>query len=210
MQAYVARPPLAVVLKEGAIALAPGVGRLKAADYARLVSANQALDHAQARAGALVHKADTVLEDARQSGLQQGREQAREELLSSVAELRAMLGSWVRQTEPRLADIALRCVQEIVLSTDKSALVQDSVHRALAEMSAAPDIRIQVHADHVDELRARMNELIERHALRGSCGSRRPWHSSLATVWSSRPWGWWTCGWSLNFALFSKRCSPNE
>lgn len=167
MQAYVARPPLAVVLKEGAIALAPGVGRLKAADYARLVSANQALDHAQARAGALVHKADTVLEDARQSGLQQGREQAREELLSSVAELRAMLGSWVRQTEPRLADIALRCVQEIVLSTDKSALVQDSVHRALAEMSAAPDIRIQVHADHVDELRARMNELIERHALRG-------------------------------------------
>jgi type III secretion protein L len=156
-----------VVLKEGAVAPAPGVGRIKAADYARLVTAAEALDHAQTRAAALVHKADAVLEDARQSGVQQGREQAREELLSSVAQLRATLGDWVRQTEPRLADIALRCVQDIVRSTDKSALVLDSVHRALAEMSAAPDIRIQVHADHVDDLRAQMNALIERHALRG-------------------------------------------
>lgn len=167
MQTYVARPPVAVVLKEGAIGLGAGVGRIKAVDYARMVSASQALEHAEARAAALVHKADAVLEDARQSGLQSGRAMAREELLSSVAELRAMLGTWVRQTEPRLADIALRCVQEIVRSTDTSALVLDSVHRALAEMSAAQDIRIQVHADHVDELRARMSELVERHALRG-------------------------------------------
>jgi type III secretion protein L len=167
MQAYVARPPVAVVLKEGSIGLAPGVGRIKAAEYAELVSASQALEHAQTRAADLVRKANTVLDDARQSGLRQGREMAREELLTSVAELRSMLGSWVRQTEPRLAEIALRCVREIVYSTDKSDLVQDSVHRALAEMSAAPDIRIQVHEAHVDELRALASELIERHALRG-------------------------------------------
>ena len=141
--------------------------RIKAADYLRLVSSTQALDEAQAQANALVHKADAVLEEARQSGLQQGRAEALQELLSSVAGLRATLASWVRQTEPRLADIALRCVQEIVRSSDKSALVQDSVHRALAEMSAAQDIRIQVHADQVDELRAQMTELMERHALRG-------------------------------------------
>jgi type III secretion protein L len=158
---------MAVVLREGAIGLTPGVHRIKAADYLRLVSSAEALDEAQSQAHALVHKADAVLEEARQSGLQQGRAQARQELLSSVAGLRAALASWVRQTEPRLADIALRCVQEIVRSTDKSALVQDSVHRALAEMSAAQDIRIQVHADQVDELRAQMAELMERHALRG-------------------------------------------
>ncbi len=167
MQTYLARPPVAVVLTEGAISLGPGIGRIKSVDYTRLVAASQALAHAEARATDLVNQADAVLEDARRSGLQQGRELAREELLSSVAELRAMLSAWVRQTEPRLSDIALRCVQEIVRSTDKSALVQDSVHRALAEMSSAPDIRIQVHADHVAELRARMSELIERHALRG-------------------------------------------
>jgi len=167
MQAYVARPPVAVVLKEGAIGFAPGVRRIKAADYTRLVSSAQALDEAQAQAQAQVRQADAVLEGARQSGLQQGRAQAREELLASVTELRATLAAWVRQTEPRLADIALRCVQEIVRSTDKSILVQDSVHRALAEMSAAQDIRIQVHADQVDELRAQLAELMERHALRG-------------------------------------------
>lgn len=168
MQAYVARPPVAVVLKEGAIGTAPGVRRIKSVDYVRLVSSAQALDEAQSQAQALVRQAETVLEEARQSGLQLGRAQAREELLSSVADLRATLARWVRQTEPRLADIALRCVQEIVRSADKSALVQDSVHRALAEMSAAQDIRIQVHADQVEELRAQMSEFMERHALRGA------------------------------------------
>ena len=167
MQTYLARPPVAVVLKEGALGVSPGAGRIKAADLTQLLSAQDALAQAQARAAQLLHQADAVLEDARQTGLAQGRAQARDELLTSVAELRAQQGHWVRQTEPQLAAIVLRCVQDSVQGIDPSTLVRDSVHRALNEMSASPDIRIQVHADHVDELRAQLAPLAERHGLRG-------------------------------------------
>ena len=49
MQTYLARPPVAVVLKEGALSVSPGAGRIKAADLTQLLSAQDALAPAQAR-----------------------------------------------------------------------------------------------------------------------------------------------------------------
>lgn len=167
MQAYVARPPVAVVLSGPAPRLAPGVTRLRSTDFEQLVQAEQALSIAKAQAQNTVQAAEAVREEARQTGQAQGRAQAREELLDSVAALRSGIAGWVRQTEPRLVDIALRCVQEIVRSTDATALVRDSVNRALAEMSAAQDVRIQVHESEVASLREEIAELMQRHALRG-------------------------------------------
>jgi len=168
MQADLARAPVAVVLKELSVALAPGGRVLKARDYAQLVQAEQALSVAQAQAAEIVARAEAVREDARRAGQEQGRADARDELLSSVTELQSTLGQWVRETEPRLVDLVLRCVQEIVRSADSAALAQESVHRALSEMTAAQEIRIQVHESQVEGLRGQLTALMERHALRGA------------------------------------------
>jgi len=168
MQADLARAPVAVVLKELSVAVAPGVRVLKARDYAQMVQAEQALSAATAQAADIVARAEAVREDARRAGQEQGRADARAELLSSLTELQSTLGQWVRQTEPRLVDLVLRCVQEVVRSADVTDLVQDSVHRALSEMAAAQDIRIQVHESQVEGLRLQLTALMERHSLRGS------------------------------------------
>lgn len=169
MQAFVARPPVAVVVTAGpAVGLAAGTQRLKAGEYAALVAATDALEQARAAADDIVQRAQAVREEARRAGLEAGRAEARQELLGSIVGLQAQLARWVGETEPRLAAVALRCVQEIVRSADLSALVRESLDRALAEMSAAQDIRIQVHASQVEEVRAQLAELMQRHALRGT------------------------------------------
>lgn len=168
MQTGMGRAPVAVVLKDLSIGVAPGVRVLKARDYAQLVEAEQALLSARAQAADIVAHADSVREDARRCGQEQGRVDVQQELFSSVAELQSKLVHWVRETEPQLLDLVMRCVREIVRSADVSALVQDSVHRALAEMTAAQDIRIQVHESQVEGLREQLRDLMEQHALRGA------------------------------------------
>ena len=167
MQDFVARPPVALVLTGPSVGLAPGARRLKAAEYAHLASASEALAEAQAVAADIVQRAAAVREEARRAGLAEGRAQARGELADSIAALRGQLAQWVRETEPQLVEIALRCVREIVRSSDMTSLVRDSLDRALAEMAAAQDIRIQVHESQVERVREEVEALMQRHALRG-------------------------------------------
>jgi flagellar biosynthesis/type III secretory pathway protein FliH len=100
-------------------------------------------------------------------GLKQGRQAAREELIQSVAAMRATLRRWVQETEPKLVDLVSRCVREIVTNMDSMQLVRGSVGRALGEMVTAPDVRIQVHESHVPALREQLALLIQEYDLRG-------------------------------------------
>jgi type III secretion protein L len=100
-------------------------------------------------------------------GLQQGRADARDEVVQAVAGMRGHLRHWVQETEPRLVDLVARCVREVVTETDSMRLVRGSVGRALSEMVTAPDVRIQVHESHVPALREQMAQLIQEYDLRG-------------------------------------------
>lgn len=167
MQAYVAKPPVVVVLKADALQVAPGVTRLRGPDYLNFLASERALALAQGQAETIVQRADAVREDARAKGLVEGRQQARGELLEAVAAVQGTRSQWVKATEPRLVDIVQRCVRDIVKSVNTDSLALDSVHRALAEMTTATDIRIQVHESQVDLLRTKLAELMDKYALRG-------------------------------------------
>ena len=77
----------------------------------------------------------------------------RRELIAAIGEMLATQQLWVTQTEPQLVAMVLRCVREVVKGTDPQVLVRSSIGRALAEMSAAAEIRIKVHESHVADLR---------------------------------------------------------
>jgi type III secretion protein L len=167
MQDYIARPPVAVVLNPEKICLAPGVRRISASQFSALVDAHEALEVARSQAETIVNQADQVRDQARQDGMNQGRAQARAELVSCVAALRGSVGNWVQNTEPKLVEIVQRCVRDVIKSVDTDQLVRDSIHRALSEMTTAQDIRVQVHESQVDGLRTQVEGFIDKHALRG-------------------------------------------
>jgi len=167
MQNYIARPPVAVVLSPDKVCLAPGVRRISASQFSALVDAHEALEVAKSQAETIVNQADQVRDQARQDGMNQGRAQARAELVSCVASLRGSVGTWVQNTEPKLVEIVQRCVRDVIKSVDTDQLVRDSIHRALSEMTTAQDIRVQVHESQVDALRAQVEGFIDKHALRG-------------------------------------------
>lgn len=167
MQGFTARPPLAVVLKADRPGLAPGAQRLRAEDFVQLVQAADALAVAEAQAAAIVGRADAVREQARHEGVQQGRREARTELVGAVTGMRATLTRWVQETEPQLVAMVVRCVREVVKGVDPDTLVRGSIGRALAEMTSAAEIRIQVHESQVAALRDEVAELAVRHDLRG-------------------------------------------
>ena len=168
MQGFIAGPPLVVVLRADRPGLAPGAQRLRAADHALLVQAHEALASAEQQAADIVGRAEGVRDQAHLEGLAQGRVAARSELLAAVGDMQATLQGWVQQTEPQLVAMVLRCVREVVKDTDPEALVRGSIGRALTEMTAAPEIRVQVHESHVAVLRTELDALVVRHDLRGT------------------------------------------
>ena len=168
MQGLMAGPPSVVVLRADRPGLAPGAQRLRAADHALLVQAHEALASAEQQAADIVGRAEGVRDQAHLEGLAQGRVAARSELLAAVGDMQATLQGWVQQTEPQLVAMVLRCVREVVKDTDPEALVRGSIGRALTEMTAAPEIRVQVHESHVAVLRTELDALVVRHDLRGT------------------------------------------
>ncbi len=167
MQNHFSRPPVVVELDHRSLGLSPGVQRLKAFEYAQFVSATSVLERAQAESHELSQQATLALAQARQEGLRQGRAEARAEWINALIQMRSQLSDWVMQTEPRLQDIVLRCVHEIVRGTDCSLLVRDSVRRALQALSSATDVRIQVHESEVESLRSEVSAMMREHDLRG-------------------------------------------
>jgi type III secretion protein L len=168
MQNYISSAPLVVELRSDRPTLAPGVQRLRSADFERLMDTYQTLSEAEIRAEDIVRRAKKVQDDARQQGLREGRFVARGELLSAVSEMQATLQEWVRATEPQLVAMVLRCVREVVKSVDADSLVRGSIGRSLSEMTTASEIRIKVHESHLADLRAEVNTLAEDYAIEGS------------------------------------------
>jgi len=168
MQNYISSAPLVVELRSDRPTLAPGVQRLRSADFLRLMDTYETLSEAERRATEIVCRANDVQNEARQQGLREGRLAARAELLSAVSEMQANLQEWVRATEPQLIAMVLRCVREVVKSVDADSLVRGSIRRSLSEMTTASEIRIKVHEGHLADLRAEVDVLAQEYGIEGS------------------------------------------
>lgn len=168
MQDYVPGAPLVVELRPDRPSLAPGVQLLRGTDFTRLMATYETLAAAEQRAAELVRRADDVQNQARLQGLAEGRLEARQELLSAVADMQSNLQQWVFQTEPQLVALVVRCVREVVRDSDPEALVRGSIGRSLGEMASASEIRIKVHESHLAALRADTDALAQQYALEGT------------------------------------------
>jgi len=179
MQNFVTKPPVVVVLKPDTISLAPDTAVVKAAQYGVLAEAQVAKKEAQSQAARIIEAANTKLQQAqadgealreqkRIEGQQQGREEARIEVAETISKLNASMQAWISEVEPTLIQLVTRCVKEVVERTDRSAVIQESVDRGLAELSSANEIRIKVASSQAETIRPLLAEIADRHGLRAT------------------------------------------
>jgi type III secretion protein L len=179
MQNFVTKPPVVVVLKPDSLNLAPDAAVIKAAQYGVLVEAQAAKQEAQAQAARIIDVANTKLQQAqadgealreqkRIEGQQQGREEARAEVVETISKLNASMQAWIAEVEPTLIQLVTRCVKEVVETTDRTAVIQESVDRGLAELSGANEIKIKIAPSQAESIRPLLAEISDRHGLRAT------------------------------------------
>jgi type III secretion protein L len=168
-----------VVLKPDSLSLAPDAAVIKAAQYGVLVEAQAAKQEASAQAARIVEAANAKLQQAqadgeslrehkRIEGQQQGREEARAEVAETISKLNASMQAWIAEVEPTLIQLVTRCVKEVVETTDRSAVIQESVDRGLAELSSANEIKIKIAPSQAETIRPLLAEIADRHGLRAT------------------------------------------
>jgi type III secretion protein L len=179
MQNFVTKPPVVVVLKPDSLSLAPDAAVIKAAQYGVLVEAQAAKQEASAQAARIVEAAnaklqqaqadgETLREQKRIEGQEQGREEARAEVAETISKLNASMQAWIAEVEPTLIQLVTRCVKEVVETTDRSAVIQESVDRGLAELSSANEIKIKIAPSQAETIRPLLAEIADRHGLRAT------------------------------------------
>jgi len=179
MQNFVTKPPVVVVLKPDSLSLAPDVAVIKAAQYGVLVEAQAAKQEAQAQAARIIDAAnahlqqaqadgDALREQKRVEGQQQGREEARAEVTETISKLNASMQAWIAEVEPTLIQLVTRCVKEVVETTDRTAVIKESVDRGLAELSSANEIKIKIAPSQAETIRPLLAEIADRHGLRAT------------------------------------------
>ena len=179
MQNFVTKPPVVVVLKPDSLSLAPDAAVVKAAQYGVLAEAQAAKQEAQAQAARIIDAANAKLQQAqadgealreqkRIEGQRQGREEARAEVAETISKLNASMQAWIAEVEPTLIQLVTRCVKEVVETTDRSAVIQESVDRGLAELSSANEIKIKIAPSQAESIRPLLAEIADRHGLRAT------------------------------------------
>ena len=170
---------MVVVLKPDALSLAPGATVLRAATYGVLLDAQSAKQAANEQAQRIIAAAqerleraradgDVLREQKRLEGQQQGRQEARVEVAECLSQLNASMQAWIAAVEPNLIELVTRCVKEIIERTDRSALIQESVDRGLAELSSANEIKIKISPSQAETIRPVLSAIAERHGLRAT------------------------------------------
>jgi type III secretion protein L len=168
MQDFISNPPVVTVLKPDNLVLPPNTQVVKAAEYGLLEAAQNAKLAAEQQAARIVESAVEVREQARAEGLRAGRDAAKEEVLAVSAQLNNTMQSWIAQVEPHLIELITKCVKEVVSTTDRSAMIQESVDRGLSELANANEIKVKVNAAQVETVRPILSGLAEKHGLRAT------------------------------------------
>ena len=97
---------------------APGVRVLRAADYARLVEANDVLAAARERAAAMAAEAEKAYEERRQAGYEDGLMEGRMEQAEKMMETAMQAVEYIEGVEAKLVGVVTSAVRKIIGELD--------------------------------------------------------------------------------------------
>ena len=123
---------------------APGVPVLHAADYARLVEANDVLAAARERAAAMAAEAEKAYEERRQVGYEDGLMEGRMEQAEKMMETAMQAVEYIEGVEAKLVGVVTSAVRKIIGELDDRECTVRVVRNALNAVRSQQRVLIRM------------------------------------------------------------------
>lgn len=141
----------------------PGAPVLRGRDHAAWLQSQALLNEAQAQADAILAQAQAELEAHRQRGFEQGMEQALMEQSERMIENATRMVDFFSSVEQRMVGLVMTAVRKIILDFDDTERVMAVVASGLAVMRNQKQLTLRLAPEHVDAVRERGTQLLERY-----------------------------------------------
>jgi type III secretion protein L len=153
---------MAHVLRPGGRLVRPGGGRkvIKARDWAAIVAADQLVEDAKKRAKEITDTARAAYEQERRRGFEDGRDEAQMEAAERMIETTSRTIDYFARVEGEMVELVLGAVRKIFADFDDESRVLLVVKSALAAVRNQKQMTLRVPPNHVDTVRAHVNELL--------------------------------------------------
>lgn len=143
--------------------LSGGAAVLKASDHAAWLEASALLQAAHEQARDIVDRAQSELEAYRRRGFEEGMEQALMEQSERMIENASRMVDFFSSVEQRMVGLVMASVRKIILDFDDTERVMSVVASGLAVMRNQKQLTLRLAPEHVESVRARATELLERY-----------------------------------------------
>ncbi len=147
---------------EGRVHLDPASPVLEAGEVQAWLDAESLLREAREQADAITRQASEAFEAEKRRGHAEGLAQARQEQIEQMIENAAQMVDFFSSTEQRMASLVMQAVRRIVADFDDHARVMAVVQSGLAVMRNQKQLTLRLPPDHLEAVRARAGELLER------------------------------------------------
>lgn len=164
MQNFTTKPPLAI--RHASVSVSPGTKVIKSAQYEQLCDLQNAWQELDRIKQAAHDEAEQIRQEYRAQGLALGREDAKQETMEVVAQLKQSMNQWVKATDVQLVELVNRCVKEIVNKVDPSVIAKESVEKGLSELVNAQTIQIRT-SQVTPDFEASVDQIARQYGISG-------------------------------------------
>lgn len=146
-------------LKEGRMTPAPEADILKSADYAALLTANAALEVAQAEAARIRAEAVAAHAAERERGYAEGLEEGKAEMAERTFEAISRGVDFVENLESSTVNIVMRSLERLIGDMPPQEVAQGVVRKSLAYVRGQKQVTLRVCPAEAEGVRAEVDAL---------------------------------------------------
>ncbi|WP_394390329.1 HrpE/YscL family type III secretion apparatus protein [Shewanella woodyi] len=140
--------------------LVPGQKILKSADYMYFLESEHLIRAAEAKAAQIIKGAESVYEQEKQRGYEDGQLQAKQECAELIFDTVAQCNRYYISSEKTLTQAVLSCVNKILQGFDDVEVTLAVVKEALQLVSNQKQVILHVNPDQLFEVKDRVSEVL--------------------------------------------------
>ncbi|MCR4666690.1 MAG: HrpE/YscL family type III secretion apparatus protein [Desulfovibrio sp.] len=147
------------------IKLAPGIRILRAADYARLLEAQQLLDDASAEAEAILKRAEEAYQERQEQGYKDGVLEGQMEQAEKMLETGMQAVQYLEGLERQIVDVVTTAVRKIIGEMDDKERIVRIVRTALDQVRGRQHVLIRVCPEEEPYVREALAPMLGKSSL---------------------------------------------
>jgi type III secretion protein L len=151
-------------IKSGELGLAP-TRVVKAEDFSTAQDARAIVEAARAEADRIMAEAKEVFESERQRGFEEGREEAKMEMVDQMMTAVSGVVEYLGTVEHDMVEVVSRAIERILGEIGDKELIVRVVKNALAAVRNEKHLTLRVAPDQVGTVKERMNEILALYPI---------------------------------------------